>query len=701
MIAGRESGSHSVRMSIFRYLFLWVFALPLLIPSFLWGQSAAVQVSPLEKGLQWSQIDAIPADAVEIPAAIATGDLPEGVATDALVVAQRNGFSDCYYVFDAGAVHEFSAKSGRWTTRRPAPVSFENASSTAFPVGEHYIFLVTEGGGLFAYHTITDGWAAAGSSPVALGSSAVFSRTDQEENQQFFLKGLANSAVAQLTIAPPQREFGVVNYATLGLYLLALVAMGFVFSKRMHSTDDFFKAGGRIPWWAAGISIFGTQLSAITFMAIPALTFAQDWTRFWGQLSIVAVAPFVVIFFLPFFRRLQITTAYEYLERRFDSSIRIIASSLFILMQFGRIGIVLLLPSIALHVVTGMGIHTCILLMGVLCILYTVLGGIEAVIWTDVLQVIVLTGGAILCLILMAVTHDGGWNAMVSTADVAGKFRTFDFRFDLSDSVFLVIVLGGFGNSLVSYGSDQAVIQRYLTTPTEKAAAHGVWMGTLLSIPASLLFFMIGTALYVFYQSNPEMLDPALTKTSYIFPYFITTQLPAGIAGLLIAAIFAASMSSLDSSMNSVAAAFTTDFYRKRRPQADEATCLRVARGTTIVIGVLGTVFAIVLAEASGVKPLWDQFNQILGLFGGTLCGLFCLAIFAPQVSTRAALAGVAISIATQIAVKMYFYPELHSWFYGIMGIVACVAGGMVASLVFPRPSADSLNGLTWKHRQH
>ena len=664
----------------------------------MWAQSPT-ESSPLLDGLRWDQVDNVPpgADSIVAPE---TNSRPDGISANALVVAQKNGFSDCHYLLDGTDLHEFSLKTKRWTKRQSAPSGGADDAATAFPVGEQYVFLVTGAGELLVYHTVTNSWAVAQSPPLTPGKATVATSKDATDSQQFFLKGNQDGPVVRLTVAQTTRTFGFGNYMTLGLYLLALVAMGFVFSKRMHSTNDFFKAGGRIPWWAAGVSIFGTQLSAITFMAIPAATYAQDWSRFWGQMSIVAVAPFVVIFFLPFFRRLNVTTAYEYLERRFNSSVRLVASALFMLMQFGRIGIVLLLPSMALHIVTGMGIHTCILLMGVLCILYTVLGGIEAVIWTDVLQVVVLAGGAVLCLVLMAVEYDGGWNAMVTTADVAGKFRTFDFRFDFSDPVFLVVVLGGFGNSLVSYGSDQAVIQRYLTTPTEQGAARGVWMGTLLAIPASLLFFMIGTALYVFYQSNPTLLDPALSKTDYIFPYFITTQLPAGVAGLLIAAVFAASMSSLDSSMNSVAAAFTTDFYRKSRPDASETRCLRVARTTTVAIGVLGTAFAVVLAEAPGVKSLWDQFNLFLGLFGGALCGLFCLAIFVPRVGAYAALAGVIFSFGVQISIKFYLYPDLHGWFYGITGITVCIAGGLLASLFLPRQPSETLNGLTWKHRQ-
>ena len=645
-----------------------------------------------------------------------------------LAAAQSNGEEDCLYIIsgrrelEGGEVElltdvwEYSPKHDRWRERAAVPQCVMAGAAAA--VGSNHIMVFGGDDGklfgradelkddhpgfpkkAFAYHAITDTWVEAGAIPANHVTVTPVVHKNQSGQTEILLPSgeirprVRSPKVLRVTLTPPERIFGALNYITLALYLAALVGMGFFFSRKMHSTEDFFKAGGRIPWWAAGVSIFGTQLSAITFMAIPATTYAQGWTRFWGQLGIVMVAPFIVFFFLPFYRRLNVTTAYEYLEKRFDVRARLLASALFILMQFGRIGIVLLLPSLALHVVTGMGILTCIILMGVLCILYTVLGGIEAVIWTDVLQVLVLAGGAVLSLILIVWDSDG-WNNMVETADLAGKFRSLDFRIDFTDTVFLVALIGGFGNSLISYGTDQAVIQRYLTTSSEKQAANGIWMGTLMAIPASLLFFMIGSALFVFFQSHPAALDPTLDKSDYIFPYYIVGYLPAGIAGLVIAAVFAASMSSLDSSMNSVSAAITTDYYRKWRPDASEDTCLKIARIATVAIGVLGTIFAIVLAKATGVMSLWDQFNGILGLFGGALCGLFCLAIFTKRVGALAALVGVVISVGVQAAIKFILYPELAGWCYGVIGIVLCCCIGYTLSYLMPRGD-KSLEGLT------
>jgi len=545
---------------------------------------------------------------------------------------------------------------------------------------------------VLAFHTVTNTWAKVSAMPVhpPVTTTAVKWNGDIVLPSGEIRPGIRSSRVLRAQ-GISQARFGMINYLVLGIYLLALALMGYGFSKNIANTDDFFKAGSRIPWWAAGISIFGTQLSALTFMGIPAKTFATDWRYFIGNMSIVAAAPFVIFLFLPFYRRLNVTTAYEYLERRFNLGARLLGSVMFILFQFGRIGIVLYLPSIALSVVSGIGIEVCICLMGGLCIFYTVLGGMEAVIWTDVIQVIVLSGGAILCLILIPLRIPGAWNGMMDIADQADKLNVLDFRFGLTDATFWVLLLGGMGANLISYGTDQAVIQRYLTTRSERAAARSIWTGAVLTVPASLIFFGIGTALFAFYKTHPATLNPALPQTDAIFPFFIVSQLPAGVAGLMIAALFAAAMSSLDSSMNSVSAAVTTDFYCRFHSEAPERSCLMVARWTTLAIGLLGTVFALMMAQWD-IKSLWDQFATFLGLFGGGLGGLFVLAIFSKRAHGVGALVGLVGSGVVQFTLQQV-YP-LHPWFYAVTGIVSCFAIGYSASILIPA-SPKPLQGLT------
>jgi SSS family transporter len=478
---------------------------------------------------------------------------------------------------------------------------------------------------------------------------------------------------------------------TLGAYLGLMVLMGVYFSRRENSTEDFFLAGRRIPWWAAGISIFATQLSAITFMAIPAKSYSTDWTYFIQSLGIFAMAPVVAYLFLPFFRRLNVTTAYEYLEHRFSLGIRLFGSAQYVLFQFGRMAVVVYLPALALSAVTGIDIHLCIILMGVLCIIYTVLGGVEAVIWSDVIQAFVLLGGAVLIVFACASGVDGGFSELYQRASDAGRLRLADLDagWSFAKASLPVVILGGIFINLVPYASDQSVVQRYLTTRDETSARRAIWLGGILAIPASILFFGIGSALFGFYDANPERLVP-LSKTDQILPWFLVNEIPAGVAGLVIAGIFAAAMSSLDSSMNSSATALVTDFYRRFNPERSDARCLRLARVLTVLLGIIGTGAALLMATF-GAQDIFDQWLQIVGLFAGGLCGLFVLGIFSRRASSRSAVVGIVVSVLVLVVVK-YLTP-INLLTYAAFGVLSCVVFGWLAGFILPN-HAD-LRGLT------
>ena len=425
-------------------------------------------------------------------------------------------------------------------------------------------------------------------------------------------------------------------------YLLLLVLMGIYFARRGRRTDDYFLAGRRIPWWAAGISLFGTSISAITFMAIPALVYRSDWVYLLGNLMIVAVALPVIRCYLPFYRRLEVTSAYEYLELRFGLAARLLGSATFLLYQLGRMGIVVYLPALALTAVTGWNVYACIVAIGLLATLYTTLGGIEAVIWTDVLQVIVLVGGALASFAVILSRVPGGAEAVATSASAAGKLHAVNLTWSAATTGVWVVVLGNFFKFLIPYSSDQAVIQRYLTTSDERQAARGIWLNAAASVPVWTLFFGLGTLLWAFYRAYPEKLD-LLGQTDEIFAWFIVHELPAGIAGLVVAALFAASMSSLDSSMNSMATAVTTDFFRRFRPGASDPSCLTLARVATVLLGVIGTSIAAYMALAQ-TQSIWDQFMKIMGLFGGGLAGMFVAGIFTRRTHQGGILVGFAAS---------------------------------------------------------
>jgi SSS family transporter len=469
-----------------------------------------------------------------------------------------------------------------------------------------------------------------------------------------------------------------------------LVFIGYIFSKKQKNTDDYFKGGGRIPWWAAGLSLFGTALSAITFMAVPAKTYATDWAYFAFNMSIFLVAPVIIVLFIPFYRRLNVTTAYEYLEKRFSLAVRLLGSGSFILFQIGRMGVVLLLPSLALNVVTGMDVFLCIILMGIVSLVYTMMGGIEAVIWTDVIQVVVLLAGAVIAIGLMVSSIDGGIRTVYETAASANKFNLLDLRLTLREPTVWVMVIGGLFTNVTTYGTDQTMVQRYLTTKTEKEARQSVWTNAWLTIPATILFFSIGTTLFVFYKNFPALNNPMLENTDAVFPWYIASQLPAGFSGLLIAGIFAAAMSSLSSSMNSAATAYSTDIHF-RFSLTSKISELKIARSATFIIGLAGTLFALFMATWN-IQSLWDEFQKIIGLLIGSLGGLFLLGILTRTANASGALIGIAVSIMVQVWVSNHH--TVHLLMYTATGVVSCFVAGWLASLVFPA-SNKPVNGLT------
>ena len=507
--------------------------------------------------------------------------------------------------------------------------------------------------------------------------------------------GIRTKDIWKIDLAKQNENFGTANWIVMVSYMGVLIGIGIYFSRKNNSAEDYFLAGRRVVWWAAGLSIFSTMLSAITYLSIPAKAYATNWTWFIFNMTIPVMAPVIIYCFLPFYRRLGITSIYEYLEMRFSTGLRKLGSASFAIFQLARMGIVILLPALALSSVTGWDVIYCIITMGVLSTIYTVLGGIEAVIWTDVIQTIVLVGGALVAFFVIVGEVDGGFSAIIETASGQGKFEMVntDFSFVSGTDTIWVIILGGIFAQILSYGTDQAVVQRYLTTPTEKEAAKAIWTNSALSIPLSVLFFGVGTALFVYFQQQPENLEP-ISKIDQIFPHFILHQMPTGLAGLVITGVFAAAMSSLDSSMHSIATAFTTDFLSKDR---DSESLLKLAKRITLILGVLGTVSAIYIASQDS-KNLWDTLMGYIGLILGTLGGLFTLAIFTNRTASVHAWTGVIVAAAVLYYVK--FHTDAHPLIIGAVGTVTCFLSGWIASLIIPAQTKN-LDGLTWTKLNH
>lgn len=550
---------------------------------------------------------------------------------------------------------------------------------------------------IMVYNTVTDSWFEAGKwegNPVAVAPAV------SQGNTFIVFGGEIRPAVRtpffqefSFSVKP---VFGWLNYLVLALYFVGMLLLGFYFMRRENSTDDFFKAGGRIPWWAAGISIFATTLSAITFIAIPAKSYAADWRMLIFNMAIIMVAPIVIRYFLPFFRRFNFDTAYHYLEARFNRSVRWLASALFVFFMVSRIAVVLFLPSLALNAITGFSVYWAIVIMGVVTIIYCTSGGIEAVVWGDVIQGFILVFGAFTALAFMLAGVDGGLSGFFEITSEHNKFHMFDFRFDISQPVFWVVLIGGLANTLITYTSDQSVVQRYMTTRDEKATGQSIWLNGILSIPVSVIFFLLGTGLYAYYTSNPEQLAVVNPNIDSVFPQFIVAQMPAGVAGVLIAAIFAAAMSTLSSNINSVSAVITSDFYKIMARKATVHKNMNVARWSGIIVGVLGIGMALVLATWN-IASLWDQFNTFLGLLTSGLGAFFIMGIFFPRISGKAALMGVLGGLIVLVIVKNN--TVVSFLLYGFIGLVASVLFAYVLSLFFP--NKKELGSYTWKSHKN
>lgn len=534
---------------------------------------------------------------------------------------------------------------------------------------------------IFAYHPITDTWITVDSAgtgfPVATTAIKAGNRIIIPSGE--IRPGVRKPSVIGIEITD-KASFGLVNYIVILLYLTGMLGIGFYFSRKENSTEQFFRGGAKIPWWAAGISIFATALSAITFISIPAKAYGADWSMFMFNMTILMVVPIVIHFYLPFFRKLNVASAYQYLEERFSLPVRYLASLFFCLFMFARIAIVLFLPSLALNAVTGMNVYVCILLMGAVTVIYCTLGGIEAVVWGDVVQGFILVAGAILSLVWIISGVEGGASEVLSTAIDNDKFNILDFSLDWTRPVFWVTLAGGISNQLLTYTSDQSVIQRYMTVRDTSGTKKGLWLNGLLSIPIALLFFSIGTGLFVFFKTHPQMLNVSMNNTDSIFPHYIMCELPVGIAGLLIAAIFAAAMSTLSSNINSASTIMTEDFYSKMRKGLTDSQKMRFAKSSGMIVGTLGIGMAVILATFD-IASLWDQFNFFLGLLTSGVGGLFMMGIFTRRIGTRSAFTGFAGSIAVLLICNRWSHVSMI--LYGFIGLVSCFAIGYISSFIY------------------
>jgi SSS family solute:Na+ symporter len=463
------------------------------------------------------------------------------------------------------------------------------------------------------------------------------------------------------------------------IYLAGVTSLGCLFYKKSSTPEGFTTAGGNLPGWLVGLSIFGTYLSSISFLALPGKSYSGNWNAFAFSLSLPIAAWIATTKFVPLYRASGDISAYAYLERRFGVWARLYAMTFYLLTQFARVGTILFLVALALERLTGWDIATIIVLTGILVTLYTVIGGIEAVIWTDAIQSAVLTIGAFVCAyILVAETPHG---AFVAAYD-SHKYSLGSLSFDFTQSTFWVVFIFGLFINLQNFGIDQSYVQRYHAAKSLKAARRAIWIGALLYVPVSALFLFIGTALFSFYSASPKLLPATLKGAEMgdrIFPHFIVSQLPAGLTGLLIAALFAAAMSSVDSSLNSSATILMTDVYKRffRKDASDKETT-KFLRRATVFFGAIGTTTALLMIS---IKSALDVWWQLAGIFSGGMLGLFLLAAFAKNV--RSPQAAIGVTLGLLVIVWATFSTQLDLPFSNpLHALMTTVIGTMTIFLV-------------------
>jgi len=396
-------------------------------------------------------------------------------------------------------------------------------------------------------------------------------------------------------------HFTSIDWVVCALYLAAVFLLGSWFSRRQTSTREFFVSGQRMHWLPVSISVVVSVLSGISFIGHPARAFRYDCAMIAWPFAAVIVTPIVIVVLLPFYRRLNVTTAYEYLEKRFALNVRLVASALFIAKRLFWMALVALAPSLVLHTFINLPVEYCILIIGVIATVYTGLGGMTAVIWTDVLQFVVLMTGQVLIVLLISMKIDGGLAGIwqIGTAD---HKAWVDLSFDFSRMTFWATLIGGCALLMSDIGADQLTVQRLMTTSSEKAARNTLIFNAIFKFPAILITLSMGVALWAFYRQYPDQLG--LTEAEYdnILPYFVVTQLPTGVTGLIIAAIFAAAMSSFDSGLNCIVTALTVDWYeRLYRPGRSDRQYLILAKTLTFVLGAAVTGLSICWASTCSV----------------------------------------------------------------------------------------------------
>ena len=475
------------------------------------------------------------------------------------------------------------------------------------------------------------------------------------------------------------------------IFTLGVVVFGCSFYKKDNTSAEFTQAGRSLPGWVVGMSIFATYVSSISYIGYPGKAFASNWNAFVFSLSIPVASYFAARYFVPFYRKGGSVSAYTFLEDRFGRWARLYASACYLLTQIARMGSILYLLAVPMHILMGWNLHMVIIATSVAIIIYSMLGGLKAVIWADAIQGIILIGGALLCLAILCFSMPEGPGQVFDLAihsPEGNKFSLGAFTSDLTTSTFWVCLIYGIFINLQNYGIDQNYVQRYHAAKTDRDARFSALFGGYLFIPVSALFFLIGSALYSYYTAHPGVLPADIAaKPDYVFPFFIVNGLPVGLRGLLIASIFAAGMSTVSTSVTSAATIILTDYVKPFSKRSSERRDVMVLRLSSCIVGIIGIIVAIAMLSVESIIDAWWKLSSI---FSGGMLGLFLLGILPRHIGKWAAfigcLAGIAVIAWISLA-GLYDLPgiHLHEYLAIVLGTTTIFVVGFLMTYVIKR----------------
>lgn len=486
------------------------------------------------------------------------------------------------------------------------------------------------------------------------------------------------------------KNFQAVDYLAVFVYLAMIAALGSSFYRRRSTAREYFLGSRSIWWLPAGISIVAADLSAITIMGTPAWAYGHNLELLWTSLGYLLAAPIIIFVFVPFYSRLDLYTAYEYLEKRFDVRVRTAASALFLMLRGMHVALVIYAPSLVIRFLTGIPEWQAIAFIGLFTTFYTTLGGIKAVIWTDVIQFCTVMTGVLLVFSAAMARIPGGMPAAIDLAAQAGKLHWLNTSTNPAELTSIwAIVFGGLVLCMAPLATDQAVLQRLFTTKSEQDCRRSVLVQSVVIMPLTLVLFLTGTVLWAFYQHFPARLE-GLPNADAIVPFFVVRELPAGVSGVIVAAIFAASMAVMSAGINSLTTATTVDFYQRLfRPAESPEHYAQVGRAGTIAWGALATVVAL---YANRLGELALAYNKISSIISGPLLGVFLLATMTRRATGSGALAGAAAGMIAVLSASAF--TDWSFFWHGPVGLIATFVAGYAVSGIAPARIRPDLRGL-------